>query len=260
MIHCASDWRGCRVRQLWSARPRAPRAARSETSPDPAPSCGRSSRPEPPRARSARQPSGVGELLARRVVETRQRVEEARPMADGDHHRERTAVEQVQHAPGERLGARCVVGGIGQRLPPSRTLVFSTVLTCATADSRTPTVRSSATRAGTSLDEAGRTGEERRIVSVLFVDLVGFTSRAESLDPEDVRAVLTPYYEQVRTRAARASAGRVEKFIGDAVMGDLRRAHRAAETTRTSRACRASPFDDWAEADGSAAPNRGQHG
>jgi adenylate cyclase len=34
--------------------------------------------------------------------------------------------------------------------------------------------------------------EERKVVSVLFADLVGFTSRAEQLDPEDVRAVLAP--------------------------------------------------------------------
>ena len=40
--------------------------------------------------------------------------------------------------------------------------------------------------------------EERRVVTVIFVDLVGFTSKAELLDPEDVRAILTPYYERVR--------------------------------------------------------------
>jgi class 3 adenylate cyclase len=60
--------------------------------------------------------------------------------------------------------------------------------------------------------------EERRVVSVVFVDLVGFTSRAEQLDPEDVRAILTPYYQRVRTELERFG-GRVEKFIGDAVMG-----------------------------------------
>ena len=36
-------------------------------------------------------------------------------------------------------------------------------------------------------------GEERKVVSVLFADLVGFTSRAELLDPEDVRALLSPF-------------------------------------------------------------------
>ena len=60
--------------------------------------------------------------------------------------------------------------------------------------------------------------EERRVVSVVFVDLVGFTARSEQLDPEDVRAFLTPYYERVRSELERFG-GRVEKFIGDAVMG-----------------------------------------
>src|SRR5437763_13530186 len=59
--------------------------------------------------------------------------------------------------------------------------------------------------------------EERKVVSVLFADLVGFTSRAEQLDPEDVRAVLAPYWERLRDELERMG-GTVEKFIGDAVM------------------------------------------
>ncbi len=63
--------------------------------------------------------------------------------------------------------------------------------------------------------EAAR--EERKVVTVLFADLVGFTSRAEKLDPEDVRAVLEPYHAHLRTELERFG-GTVEKFIGDAVM------------------------------------------
>jgi class 3 adenylate cyclase len=59
--------------------------------------------------------------------------------------------------------------------------------------------------------------EERRLVTVLFVDLVGFTARAERLDPEDVRAILNPYYARLR-EVIEAFGGVVEKFIGDAVM------------------------------------------
>ena len=59
--------------------------------------------------------------------------------------------------------------------------------------------------------------EERKVVSVLFADLVGFTSRAERLDPEDVRAVLAPYHTHLREVLERWG-GTVEKFIGDAVM------------------------------------------
>src|SRR5579862_853012 len=86
-------------------------------------------------------------------------------------------------------------------------------------------------------------GEERRVVSVVFVDLVGFTARAERLDPEDVRAILAPYHECVR-REIQSFGGVVEKFIGDAVMAvfgaptaygdDAERAMRAALAVRES--------------------------
>jgi class 3 adenylate cyclase/tetratricopeptide (TPR) repeat protein len=59
--------------------------------------------------------------------------------------------------------------------------------------------------------------EERKVVTVLFCDLVGFTQRAEQLDPEDVRAVLAPYHARLRSELER-HGGTVEKFIGDAVM------------------------------------------
>src|SRR5690348_16352598 len=59
--------------------------------------------------------------------------------------------------------------------------------------------------------------EERKVITVLFADLVGFTSRAEKLDPEDVRALLSPYHARVRHELER-HGGTVEKFIGDAVM------------------------------------------
>ncbi len=60
-------------------------------------------------------------------------------------------------------------------------------------------------------------GEERKIVSVLFCDLVGFTGASEGADPEDVRARIGPYYQTVRGELERYG-GTVEKFIGDAVM------------------------------------------
>jgi class 3 adenylate cyclase/tetratricopeptide (TPR) repeat protein len=58
---------------------------------------------------------------------------------------------------------------------------------------------------------------ERKVVSVLFADLVGFTAQAERLDPEDVQAILRPYHERLRHELERFG-GTVEKFIGDAVM------------------------------------------
>ena len=129
----------------------------------------------------------------------------------------------------------------------ARTLVFALVSTCTRCGQENPDGAKFCNACGGPLGEPGRVGEERRIVSILFVDLVGSTERAESLDPEDVRAFLTPYYEQVRTRL-QSFGGRVEKFIGDAVMGvfgapttygdDPERAVRAALAVR-----------DWAEED-----------
>ena len=58
---------------------------------------------------------------------------------------------------------------------------------------------------------------ERRLVSVLFADLVGFTTFAEGRDPEEVRDLLSRYFETCRTLIERYG-GTVEKFIGDAVM------------------------------------------
>src|SRR3954467_6591963 len=60
-------------------------------------------------------------------------------------------------------------------------------------------------------------GEERKVVSVLFVDLVGFTASSEQADPEDVRARLRPYHAMLK-REIELLGGTVEKFIGDAVM------------------------------------------
>src|SRR3954454_15853514 len=57
----------------------------------------------------------------------------------------------------------------------------------------------------------------RRVTSVLFADLVGFTSLSESRDQEDVRELLTRYFRECEQVVARYG-GVVEKFIGDAVM------------------------------------------
>ena len=59
--------------------------------------------------------------------------------------------------------------------------------------------------------------EERKVLTVLFADLVGFTSQAEQMDPEEVRAILQPYHASLREDLERYG-GTVEKFIGDAVM------------------------------------------
>jgi class 3 adenylate cyclase len=58
---------------------------------------------------------------------------------------------------------------------------------------------------------------ERRLVSVLFADLVGFTTASEGRDAEDTRELLTRYFDTARAIVERYG-GTVEKFIGDAVM------------------------------------------
>jgi class 3 adenylate cyclase len=72
-------------------------------------------------------------------------------------------------------------------------------------------------RCGVPLDPASAR-EERKVVSVLFADLVGFTGRSAVLDPEDVRALQDRYWGVLRKELER-HGGTVEKFIGDAVVG-----------------------------------------
>src|SRR5690242_3963506 len=64
---------------------------------------------------------------------------------------------------------------------------------------------------------SGPARRERKVVTVLFADLVGFTARSEALDPEDVEAILRPYHERLRAELEQRG-GTVEKFVGDAVM------------------------------------------
>src|SRR5947199_8196674 len=95
--------------------------------------------------------------------------------------------------------------------------------------------------------------EERKVITVLFADLVGFTSRAEKLDPEDVRAMLSPYYARLRHELVR-HGGTVEKFIGDAVVAlfgapvahedDPERAVRAAFAVRDA-VMQLNGEDEW---------------
>ena len=112
---------------------------------------------------------------------------------------------------------------------------------CRSCGQENPDVARFCLACGKPLSEADPPGVERRIVTVIFVDLVGFTARAERLDPEEVQALLTPYHDRVR-REIESFGGVVEKFIGDAVMGlfgapiahgdDAERAVRAALVVR----------------------------
>src|SRR5213076_61697 len=92
------------------------------------------------------------------------------------------------------------------------------------------------------------TRREHKVVTVLFADLVGFTSRSESLDPEDVQAILGPYHQRVRAELER-HGGTVEKFIGDAVMALF--GAPVAHEDDPERAVRAAlAIRDWAREEG----------
>ena len=59
--------------------------------------------------------------------------------------------------------------------------------------------------------------EERKVITAIFVDLVGSTARSEQLDPEDVKALVAPYHARVRAELER-HGGTFEKFSGDAIL------------------------------------------
>ena len=102
----------------------------------------------------------------------------------------------TQNAPGSRFCNECgttLTGAVSAR---------AAVETAATADGTEP---------------AGGSTSERRLVSVLFADLVGSTTLAEDQDPEETRELLSRYFDAAREVIDRYG-GTIEKFIGDAVM------------------------------------------
>jgi len=78
-----------------------------------------------------------------------------------------------------------------------------------------PIVSGQANRGSAAVDDAAVA--ERRLCSVLFVDLVGFTPLAEKRDPEEIRELLTRYFDRAQNVITNYG-GTIEKFIGDAVM------------------------------------------
>ena len=85
------------------------------------------------------------------------------------------------------------------------------------------------------------TGEERKVITVLFCDLVGFTERSDQADPEDVKAMLRVYHTLLK-RTIEHFGGVVDKFIGDAVLGVFGApvGMRTTQSARSERACRSS--------------------
>jgi class 3 adenylate cyclase/tetratricopeptide (TPR) repeat protein len=91
------------------------------------------------------------------------------------------------------------------------------MLICVRCGKENPTAARFCQACGSSLASPRPTTEERKLVSVLFVDLVGSTARADRADPEDVRDTLRMYFDRVKSQIEQFD-GTVEKFIGDAVV------------------------------------------
>ena len=81
---------------------------------------------------------------------------------------------------------------------------------------------------------------ERRLVSILFADLVGFTALSEGRDAEETRELLSRYFELAGEVIGRYG-GTIEKFIGDAVMAVWGAPDRPRERRRARRPRRAGP-------------------
>ena len=97
-------------------------------------------------------------------------------------------------------------------------------------------------------------------MTVLFADLVGSTARAEALDPEDVRAILAPFYARLRSELERFG-GTVEKFIGDAVMAVFGApVTHEDDPERAVRAALGDPGLGGSRRSRSAGADRGAHG
>jgi class 3 adenylate cyclase/tetratricopeptide (TPR) repeat protein len=88
---------------------------------------------------------------------------------------------------------------------------------CARCRQDNPDIAKFCLACGAPLAPPAPISEERKLVTVLFTDIVGSTAKAEQMDPEDVRARLAPYYVRLRRELERFG-GTVEKFIGDAVV------------------------------------------
>jgi class 3 adenylate cyclase/tetratricopeptide (TPR) repeat protein len=89
---------------------------------------------------------------------------------------------------------------------------------CPSCGERNPDRARFCLRCGTALEGPGRRREERKVVTVLFCDLVGFTARSDRADPEDVKATLRPYHAAIK-RVLEGVGGTLDKFIGDGVLG-----------------------------------------
>jgi class 3 adenylate cyclase/tetratricopeptide (TPR) repeat protein len=89
---------------------------------------------------------------------------------------------------------------------------------CPSCGERNPERARFCLRCGAPLGAPVRRDEERKVVTVLFCDLVGFTARSDRADPEDVKATLRPYHAAIK-KVLDGFGGTLDKFVGDGVLG-----------------------------------------
>ena len=116
----------------------------------------------------------------------------------------------AEHPAGARFCPSCGTA-LDQGCPTCGAPIVEGAVFCSACGTRLAPPPSSTART------VARAAAERKVVTVLFADLAGSTGMAERLDPERTAEVLGTYFEAMRAEAE-AEGGRVEKFIGDAVM------------------------------------------
>src|SRR3954447_25489557 len=88
-------------------------------------------------------------------------------------------------------------------------------VTCPNCGTETAEADRFCSNCGTAL--AGLSGAERKLATMVFVDLVGSTEMATAMDPEAFRELLEPFFETARS-SLREHGGTIEKYLGDAVL------------------------------------------
>ena len=109
-----------------------------------------------------------------------------------------------------------VVAHQGSRETPARVVTNLCGMACTRCGARTEAIARFCPGCGARLT-GGLPHEERNRVSIIFVDQVGSTARADGADPEDVEPESCVFYEEVRGRIER-HGGMLEKYAGDAVI------------------------------------------
>src|SRR5205823_7674024 len=104
------------------------------------------------------------------------------------------------------------------RWGPSTPMALSWLaMTCPSCGNSLPERARFCPGCGQSIVTVGTRGDERRVVSVVFADLVGFTTLSEAMDPEQVKNLVDSCFERLAADIT-AFGGRVDKIVGDAIV------------------------------------------